>query len=50
VFNQMALDSHAIADKVKLLSFSWLKANMSSFAFTYQDWWHHPLSCMGVLM
>jgi len=50
VFNQMTLDSHAISDKVKLLSFSWLKANMSSFAFAYHDWWYHPLSCMGVLM
>jgi len=50
VFNQKALDSQAISDKVKLLSFSWLKANMSYFVFAYHEWWHHPFSCMVVLV
>lgn len=47
---QKALDSHNITDKVKLLSFLWLKANMLTFVFSYHDWWRHPLSCMSVML
>ena len=50
VFNQKALDSAQLVDNVKLMSFSWLKANMHSFAFNYHDWWRHPLHCMGVMV
>jgi len=28
-------DSETISDKVKLLSFAWIKANLSSFIFVY---------------
>jgi len=50
VFNQKALDSHAISNKVKLLSFTWVKTNMPAFVFADHEWWRHPLSCMGVLV
>jgi hypothetical protein len=50
VFNQMELDSQVISDKVKLLSFTWIKANSSSFTFAYPDWWRHPLASLGVLV
>ena len=50
VFNQKALDSQTTSDKVKLLSFTWIKANLSSFIYAYHDWWRHPLPCMVVLM
>jgi len=35
-------------EKVKLLSFLWLKAKQTSFNYCYHDWWKHPLPCMGV--
>jgi len=39
-----------LADKVKFMSFSWLKANIPTFAFNYNDRWRHPLTCMGILL
>jgi hypothetical protein len=48
VFHQKITDSQSIADKVKLLSFQWLKVNLITFVFSYHDWWRHPLLCMGV--
>ena len=50
VFHQKITDPQSIADKIKQLSFQWLKANMLTFVFSYHDWWLHPLSCMGVRM
>ncbi|AES95698.1 hypothetical protein MTR_5g028380 [Medicago truncatula] len=29
------------------MSFSWLKANKPTYAFSYHDWWRHSLPCMG---
>jgi len=46
-FKNMALDVHMLLDKVKLLSFVWLKANMFTFVFDYHNWWRYPLLCMG---
>ena len=37
-----------LIEKVKLLSFLWLKAKQASFIYCYHDWWKHPLPCMGV--
>jgi len=48
VFHQKVAAPQILAEKVKLLSFRWLKANMVTFVFSYHDWWQHPLSCMGV--
>jgi len=47
-FYQKITDYQTLADKVKLLSFQWLKENMQTFVFSYHDWWLHPLLCIGV--
>ena len=50
IFNQKIDTLDHLVDNVKFMSYSWLKANMSTFAFSYNDRWRHPLPCMGVLM
>jgi len=49
-FQHKALDLKQITDKVKMISFQWLKAGLITFAFSYHDWWRHPLSCMGLML
>jgi len=49
VFNQKASELQQMTDRVKKLSFQWLKACMSTCSFSYHDRWRHPLLCMGVL-
>jgi len=49
-FHQQVADFYSLADSDKLLSFQWPKANMSTFVYSYYDWWNHPLYCMGVMM
>lgn len=48
VFNQKALDLHQITDNIKQVSYQWLKASLTTFAYNYTDWRRHSLSCMGV--
>ena len=48
-FKDKAQDFEQIFDNVKFVSFSWLKANRLTSAFSYNDWWRHPLICMGVM-
>jgi hypothetical protein len=48
IFKSKALDLGQLVDKVKFVSFSWLRANRLTSAFSYNDWWRHPLICMGV--
>lgn len=48
VFNQQASTLHQLTDKVKQLSFHWLKACPETFSFSYHDWWKHPLLYMRV--
>jgi hypothetical protein len=50
IFQHKLLTSDRLVDRVKYMSFIWLKANMPSLAFSYNDWGRHPLLCMGVLM
>jgi len=50
IFNQKATTTSVMSDKVKLLSFQWLKARLHMFAFSYHDWWQHPMSCIGIYM
>jgi len=45
VFNQKASELQQMTDRVKMLSFRWLKACMSTCSFK----WRHPLLCMRVL-
>ena len=37
VFHQKALDSQSIANKIKMLSFIWLKSNLITFVFSHND-------------
>lgn len=50
VFNQKAMVPHHLIDKVKMLSFQWLKSGLITFVFTYHDRWRHQLSCMGLML
>jgi len=50
IFNQKIDTLDHSVDKVKFMSFSWLQANMPTFAYSYNDWWRHPLPCMGVVL
>jgi len=52
IFNQKNGDLDQLADNIKLMSFSWLKAKILSLALSYNDWWRHrhPLICIGVLV
>jgi len=48
IFSHTTQDLAHLLDSVKFMSFAWLKAKMLTFAFSYTDWWRHPLICMGV--
>jgi len=50
IFNQKNVDLHHLADNVKFMSFPWLKANVPTFAFSYNDRCRNPLLCMGVFV
>jgi len=40
------LDLAHLLDNVKFMYFAWLKAKMLTFAFSYTNWWRHPLLCV----
>jgi hypothetical protein len=44
-----AKDLVNLLENVKFMSFAWFKAKMLIFAFSYTDWWRHPLLCMSVM-
>jgi len=48
IFTHSAQDVATLLENVKFLSFFWLKVKMLTTAFSYTDWWRHPLLCMGV--
>jgi hypothetical protein len=50
VFNNKALAPAQLTDKVIMISFQWLKANLINFVFSYHDWWRSPLSCIGLML
>jgi len=49
IFKQKTVDLNHLIENVKFMSFSWLKANMLTFAFSYNDRWWHPFLCMCVI-
>jgi len=49
IFKDKAEDLAQLLDRVKFVSFSWLKANRLTSTFSYNDWWRHPLICMSVM-
>jgi len=50
VFKNTGSTSIVFIEKVKLHSFFWLKSKQVAFAYTYHDWWKHPISCMDVIL
>jgi len=48
IFHNKAQDLVKLLDHVRFMSYIWLKARLLTSAFSYNDWWWHPLSCMGV--
>jgi len=48
IINKIAHDLVNLLEFVKFMSFLWLKARLLTSAFSYNDWWRHPLLCMGV--
>lgn len=49
VFTNAAIDPHNITKRVKRNSFLWLSTNVVPIAFSFHDWWRHPLLCMDVM-
>ena len=50
VFNSTVSNHFTLIEKVKLHSFLWLKSKQVAFAYSYHDWWKHPVLCMTVLL
>jgi len=50
VFQNTTTSSSTFLEKVKLHSFLWLKSKHAALAYSYYDWWKHPLSCMSVFL
>jgi len=46
IFNNKVDQMDLLLDKIKLLSFVWLKARKITFAFNDHNWWLNSLSCM----
>jgi len=50
IFNNKVELIHDLVDKVKLLSFWWLKTKHIFFACSYHSWWLNPLICLDIGM
>jgi len=48
VFQNKVSVPSVVVEKVKLISFLWLKSNKANFSYRFHDWWKHPLLCMGI--
>jgi hypothetical protein len=48
IFQNEASHSLALLEKIKRISFLWMKARNISFNYCFYDWWKYPLLCMGV--
>jgi len=46
VFDQKKESIHRLLDKVKLLSYQWLKEKYVSLACDYHGWWLSSFSCL----
>lgn len=49
-FGQLGVSVDELVDKVKLLSFWWLKSKHVIFAFNCDCLWLNPLACLGITM
>ncbi|GAU23422.1 hypothetical protein TSUD_331200 [Trifolium subterraneum] len=49
LFRGSACSAHHQLDKIKLISFRWLKATSVTLASNYHSWWSSPLLCLGLV-
>jgi hypothetical protein len=47
IFNGKECPILRLVDKIKLLSFSWLKETFVQFSLNYHGWWLNPLAVLG---
>jgi len=47
IFNGKDCSILRLVDKIKLLSFSWLKEKFVQFSLNYHGWWLSPLAMLG---
>jgi len=38
-----------LLDKIKLLTYWWLKAKFVTFPFDFHSWWLYPIMCLGAI-
>ena len=48
LFNDKVCSTHQIVDKIKSLSFTWLKAKLPNLAVNYHGWWLNPVIMLGI--
>lgn len=48
LFNGKECSTFQIVDKIKSLSFLWLKAKTANLSFNYHIWWLSPFSMLGI--
>jgi len=48
LFNDKVCPTHQIVDKIKYLSFMWLKAKLPNLAVNYHGWWLNPATMLGI--
>ena len=48
LFNDKVCPTHQIVDKIKSLSFMWLKVKLPNLAVNYHGWWLNPVTMLGI--
>jgi len=49
IFNGKECLTTQVVDKIKLLSYQWLKAKIVDCPFNYHGWWLSPLAMLGIV-
>jgi len=50
IFKHEELCSNHLLEKIKLLTFEWLKEKYTTFAFNNHFWWQTPLKCLRAIL
>jgi len=48
LFNDKECSTSHIVDKIKSLTFMWLKAKFITLPFNYHAWWLSPFTMLGI--
>lgn len=48
IFNVKNCSVQQVVDKIKALSFMWLKEKLVSLSLNYHGWWHSPFTILGI--